>query len=68
MTRTQRKSLQRRRFAKFLEIFSFVFSAFKDQYKKLYQTLERGFHQVAKHLEVDKKFGYNSFFNPLLGV
>ena len=34
---------------RFWRYYSFVFSTFNDQFKKLYQTLERLFHQVSKH-------------------
>ena len=54
---------------RFGQFYSFVFSAFNNQLEKLYQTLERVFHQVFKHLEVvKKKLICTSFFNPLLGV
>ena len=35
---------------RFWPSYSFVFSAFKDQFKKLYQTVERAFDQISKHL------------------
>ena len=34
---------------KYIVIQEFVFSAFNDQFEKLYRTLERVFHQVYKH-------------------
>ena len=49
--------------------FALIFSKNYECFEKLYQTLERVFHQISKHFEVGKK---NSaaprFFNPLLGV
>ena len=36
----------------FGDFYSFVSSSFNDQFEKLYQTLERVFHQVSKHLEL----------------
>ena len=32
-------------------LYFFVFSAFNDQFEKLYQTLQRAFHQVSNHFE-----------------
>ena len=49
--------------------FALIFSKNYECFEKLYQTLERVFHQISKHFEVGKK---NSaaprFFNPLLSV
>ena len=40
---------------RFWRFYSTVFSAFNDQCERLFQTLERVFHKVSKHLEVGKK-------------
>ena len=54
---------------RFWRLSSFVFSVFNEQFEKLYQTLERMFHQVFKHLKwVKKKLGCASFFNLLCGI
>ena len=49
--------------------FALIFSKNYECFEKLYQILERVFHQISKHFEVGKK---NSaaprFFNPLLSV
>ena len=41
-------------------------SVLNDQFKKLYQTLKRGFYQVSKRLEDDQKhFCCASLFQPI---
>ena len=50
---------------------TFVLNFFKNYewFEKLYQKLERVFHQVSKQLEVGlKNSAVPRFFNPLLGV
>ena len=50
--------------------FALIFSKNYQCFEKLYQTLERVFHQISKHLEVRQKKNSAAprFFNPLLSV
>ena len=49
--------------------FALNFSKSYSCFEKLYQTLERVFHQISKHFEVgSKNSAAPHFFNPLLGV
>ena len=42
------------------------FAWFNDQLEKVYQTLERVFHQVSKHLKVNKNIGLCLVFISLI--
>ena len=45
--------------------FASIFSKNYQCFEKLYQTLERVFHQISKHSKVrQKKLGCTSFFQP----
>lgn len=54
---------------RFWRFYSFVYSVFSDSFEKLYQTLERVFHQdIQTPRSGLKNLGYASVFNPLLSV